>query len=143
MSEPILIVDNSASDSELLLSFLRKKGVANFIQILPDGVAAIDYLSGQQPYSDRLLHPFPSLVFLELAMPKKDGYEVLEWLNAHPEILPPKVVLYTKAIGIQELERCYRLGANAFFLKQTMEEQFRDLLSRFPEVWEFADPGKR
>jgi CheY-like chemotaxis protein len=141
MPNQILIVDDNSDDSELLQRFLRKKGLANPIRVLPDGSAAINYLHGLEPYSDRLLHPFPALVFLDLSMPGKTGYDVLEWLSADPGIPSPKIIIFTQAIGFQELERCYLLGADSFLLKQTMEEQFRDLLVRYPHIWEFADPA--
>jgi CheY-like chemotaxis protein len=141
MPNLILIVDDNPDDSELLQRFLRKKGVANPIRVLPDGSTAIDYLHGLKPYSDRTLYPFPALVFLDLSMPGKSGYDVLEWLSTDPGILSPKIIIFTEAIGFEELERCYLLGADSFLLKQTMEEQFRDLLVRYPDVWEFADPA--
>jgi CheY-like chemotaxis protein len=141
MPNQILIVDDNPEDSELLQRFLRKKGVANPVRVLADGLAAIDYLHGREPYSNRLLNPLPMLVFLDISMPGKNGYDVLEWLKAHSEVSIPYLVIYTQAIGFKELERCYLLGAGSFLLKQTMEEQFRDLVVRYPDVWEFADPA--
>jgi CheY-like chemotaxis protein len=140
MPKQILIIDDNLDDSQILERFLRKKGVANPVRVLRDGLAAIDYLYGLEPYSNRQLHPFPALVFLDISMPRKTGYDVLEWLNSHLEVPTPKVIICTHAIGHNELEKCYRLGATSFLLKQTMEEQFRNLLTRYPDIWEFGDP---
>jgi CheY-like chemotaxis protein len=141
MPKQLLIIDDRPDDAEVLERFLRKKGISNPIRVLPDGLTAINYLHGLEPYSNRQLHPFPALIFLEINLPRGSSYEVLEWLQAHLEIPTPGLLVFTHAIGLADLQKCSLLGVTTCLLKQTLQEQFRDLLIQFADVWEFADPS--
>lgn len=140
MPKPILIVDDNADEIELLVHFLRRKGVSNPIHVVRDGLAAIDYLYGLEPHSNRQTSPFPGLIFLDINMPRASGYEVLEWLQAHPEIPAPKLLVWTSAPGENVLKKCSELGANSFLLKSSLETEFGELVRRYPDIWQFADP---
>jgi CheY-like chemotaxis protein len=141
MPKTILIVDDNLDEVEILVLFLRRKGLSNPIQVLPDGLAAIDYLYGLEPYSNRQIHPFPALIFLDIQMPRATGVDLLQWLQAHPEIPTPKLVIWTNTVDSGKLKECAELGATSFLFIIKLDDQFRELLRSYPDIWEFADPS--
>jgi CheY-like chemotaxis protein len=141
-SSSILIVDSDADDALALEQLLRRKCVANPIRELTDGLVAMDYLLGKAPYADRAAYPFPAAIFMELALPGRSGLEILAWLNEHPEVPRPRIVIYTRETGHVELENAYLLGADAILIKQTLKEQISGVIAQISEVWIFGDPKK-
>src|SRR4051812_40102695 len=79
----ILIVENSREDARLIQMALDRKNIPNPIQVVHDGEAAIDYLRGTGAFADRQTYPFPGMIFLDLKLPKVNGFEVLQWLKTH------------------------------------------------------------
>jgi CheY-like chemotaxis protein len=139
----ILVVEDNPGDSERLVRLLRKNRVTNPIQVLTDGLLALDYLLGVFPYSHRQSFPLPALLFTELNMPGRSGYELLKWFSAHGEVPRPKILIYTQITSWSELKLCRELGADGFLLKQTMEEQISYFLADYPAIWEFVHPVSR
>src|SRR3954471_2172026 len=108
----ILLVEDDPNDALLAERALRKAGVTHKIIHLHDGEEAIKYLGGESEFTDRVKHPLPRLVLLDLKMPKLTGFDVLTWLQSRPEIaaMVPVVVL-TGSIHPQDIEDARRLGA--------------------------------
>ncbi|PSB67503.1 two-component system response regulator, partial [filamentous cyanobacterium CCP1] len=96
--------------------------------IVDHGEAAIDYLAGQGAYDDRDRHPFPALLLLDLKMPRKTGFEVMEWLQQQQlSIQVPIVVLSTSNNQI-EIDRAYGLGATSYLLKPLTSSMLANIL---------------
>lgn len=75
----ILLVEDDPNDVILIQRAFTKAKVVNPLQVVNDGEAAIKYLSGEDPFADRDQHPLPVLILLDLKLPRKSGFEVLEW----------------------------------------------------------------
>jgi CheY-like chemotaxis protein len=73
----ILYAEDEETDVLLLRLALKRSGLAHPLQVVVNGVEAIDYLAGAGAFADRSLYPLPCLVLLDLKMPLKDGFEVL------------------------------------------------------------------
>lgn len=138
MQKTILVADDNPDDVFFFERFLRKNRVVNPIRVVADGIAAIDYLYGLEPFTNRQENPFPKLIFLDINMPRSSGYEVLEWLQAHTEVPAPRVIICTHAFGANQIEKCQALGAHAFLLKSKMEQEFAALFNAYHNIWEFS-----
>src|SRR5690349_327990 len=80
----ILIAEDDEDHVFLLKRALQKGAVLNPVFVVSDGQEAIEYLKGEGKYADRYEYPLPSLLLLDLKMPQKDGFEVLEWIRQQP-----------------------------------------------------------
>src|ERR1051325_2051771 len=96
----VLIADDDSNDIFFLRRAFQKAGLNHPVLDVPDGERAIHYLSGQENYADRSRFPFPSLLILDLKMPKISGFEVLKWLNEQKEFPDLKVVVLSSS-GLQ------------------------------------------
>src|SRR5260370_3326550 len=77
---PILVVDDSEDDIFFLCRAFEKAGLDNSIVHVSDGEEAVDYLSGENGFADRSRYPLPQLMLLDVKMPRRDGFDVLQWL---------------------------------------------------------------
>ncbi len=82
----MLHIDDDPNDTELLRAATRRAEARFDLQNVEDGEHAMAYLSGVPPYADRLRYPLPSLILLDLKMPRATGFELLKWIRRHPEI---------------------------------------------------------
>src|SRR5438045_7015899 len=85
-SQTVLLVEDNDDDVFIMQNIFRKCGVPNALQVVPDGEAAIAYLSGAGQYSDRQKHPLPAILLLDLNMPKRNGFDVLQWARSQPNM---------------------------------------------------------
>ncbi|HEY5914199.1 MAG TPA: response regulator [Verrucomicrobiae bacterium] len=121
-SQTILLVDDSADDIFLVRSAFRNAQVPNPIQEAHNGDEAIAYLQGKAPFNDRTRFPLPALMLLDLNMPMRNGFEVLEWLRAQPGLKRLTVVILTSSLREEDVDRAFDLGANSFLVKPSSIE---------------------
>jgi len=85
----MLLAEDSKDDVALFRHALersaRKTHLNIKLELAPDVAHAIEYLEGEGRFADRLLHPFPDIIVLDLKMPCLTGLDVLKWLNEHEE----------------------------------------------------------
>lgn len=117
MSAPILVVEDSEDDLVLLRRALKTAGISAPLAIVNDGRDAVDYLGGTGSYTDRLRHPLPRLVLLDLKLPKMSGLDVLRWLRAQSGLRRLPVVVLTSSDEDRDVRAAYDLGANSYVVK--------------------------
>jgi CheY-like chemotaxis protein len=139
----VLIVDDNADDQIFLQRLMRRHTLVNPVYTLSDGESAITYLEGKQPYTQRVLYPFPAVLFLDYHLPRKSGLEVLKWIHSRPDLPVFKVFVYTDVTLFPHLQECYKFGAHGFLLKEEQEIQFERMLRDFPELWQYRYPDQR
>ena len=122
----ILLVDDAVNDVKLMHVAFQKAEFINPLQSVKDGAEAISYLKGDAPYGDRNQFPMPTVMLLDLNMPRKNGFEVLDWVRHQPLLKRMPVIILTASGRIDDIERAYDLGANAFLVKPvTLDELTR------------------
>ena len=112
----LLIVEDSESDAMFLRRAIEQTGVSLPHSIVKDGDQAIAYLSGAKEFADRDRYPFPSMMLLDLKIPKRSGHAVLEWLE-QSGLTKPKVIVYTSSSEPKDIDQAMRLGAFAYIVK--------------------------
>jgi CheY-like chemotaxis protein/DNA-binding XRE family transcriptional regulator len=113
----ILLVEDNPRDVELTLRALRRSHLANFIQVARDGVEALEYLFCEGPYSHRRVEDHPSLVLLDLKLPRLDGMEVLRRMKGDPRTTALPVVVLTSSDESRERAETSQLGVSAYIVK--------------------------
>ena len=115
----ILHVDDDPGDRELVQHAFKSLQVKLNIQWVEDGQAATDYLSGVGIYGNRESFPLPELMLLDLKMPRKNGFEVLEWVRHEDSLKWLPVVVFTASNAPRDIKRCLEIGANSVVVKPT------------------------
>ena len=117
MTKLILLVEDNPSDEKLTLRALKGCGVANDVIVVRDGAEAISFLFDSGPFRGQDVNRIPTLILLDLRLPRIEGLEVLRRIRAHaPTSLLPVVIL-TSSKEDEDLARSYALGANAYVRK--------------------------
>src|ERR1700687_5720454 len=93
----ILMVEDDPNDILLTQRAFMQASLVNPLRIVRDGDEAIQELGGRGVYADRTKSPLPSLVLLDLKLPKKSGLEVLEFLRAQPSLKQTPVIVLTSS----------------------------------------------
>lgn len=127
----ILLVDDDQNDVLLVQRAIQKAGLSYALIHRKDGEEAIDYLSGKPPYSDRSKHPLPTLVLLDIKMPKMTGFDVLTWLQHRPELARIPVVILTASVREEDQVEAKKLGAVGY---RTKPVDFADLIAIMQDV---------
>lgn len=136
MSEKdILLIEDNLDDVELTRIAFTEAGMAHRLMVVSDGAAALDYLFARGQYAERDPLQLPSIVLLDLNLPKVDGREVLQALreNVLTKTLP--VVVLTTSAEPFDVEASYALGANSYIQKPVDFEQFVGAVKQVGLYW--------
>jgi two-component system response regulator len=127
-NKKILLIEDNPDDVELTKRAFHKSNLANTVDVVSDGEAALKYLAEHQ-------NALPVLVLLDLKLPKLDGLEVLKKIRAaEPTRLLP-VVIMTSSKEERDLIDGYRFGANSYIRKPVNFEQFVDSVRTLGMYW--------
>jgi len=120
----ILLVEDNPDDVELTRIAFAEAKVANSLAVVNDGAEALDYLFARGRYADRNPDDLPSIVLLDLNLPKVDGREVLQAIRADERTRGLPVVVLTTSAEPFDVEASYALGVNSYIRKPVDFEQF-------------------
>ena len=136
MSErTVLLVEDNDDDVFFMKRAVAAAGLAERLDVVTDGQAAIDYLQGEGEFGGRESHPLPFLVFLDLKLPKRPGLEVLAWLRSQPRLSGVLVLVLTSSREESDVINSYRLGANAYLVKPSNGAELTELVRRVKAFW--------
>jgi CheY-like chemotaxis protein len=113
----ILIVDDSTNDVLLMRTVFRRIGLTRPLQFAVGGDDAIAYLQGDGRYRDRALFPLPTVVLMDLNMPGRNGFEILEWIRRQPALKRLRVYILSASSRPEDIARAYELGAGSYLVK--------------------------
>jgi CheY-like chemotaxis protein len=137
----ILIADDDPEDCTLARDALAETGMALQVRFPEDGEALLDYLRQKGAYAGV---PHPSLILLDLNMPKKDGREALEEIKSDPNLRYLPVVVLTTSKASDDIERSYDLGANSFIVKPASYRGWVEVMQGLTDYWfQLVEPSAR
>ena len=113
----VLLVDDSTNDALLMRTVFERAGFLQPLRFARDGEEAIAYLRGDGAYRDRAQFPLPTIVLLDLNMPRKNGFEVLEWIREQAALKRLRVYILSASSRTEDIQRAYDVGANSYLVK--------------------------
>ena len=133
-SQPIeiLLVEDNPGDVRLTQEALRDAKVQNRVNVVQDGVEALEFLHQQGAYADA---PRPDVILLDLNLPRKDGREVLAEVKADPDLRRIPVVVLTTSEADEDILRAYNLNANFYITKPVDFDQFFKVIHSIESFW--------
>ena len=135
MNQTVLLVDDSDDDIALIRRSFSKIGCLNPIQVVRSGFDAISYLKGEGEYADRLKHPFPGIILLDLHMPGCDGFEVLKFMRNKLRVQGILIIVLSRLDEIKNINRAYSLGAHSFLMKPGDPDELYEVIKTFHGYW--------
>ncbi len=131
----ILLVEDDQQDELLILRALRKVNLANQVDVVRDGQQALDYLFRQGEFAARGGSDLPTVILLDINLPRIGGLQVLERLRADPRTRLVPVVILTSSDEERDRLKSYQTGANSFVRKPLDFAEFAETVSRLGVYW--------
>ncbi|HCA76436.1 MAG TPA: two-component system response regulator [Alteromonas sp.] len=136
----ILMADDDEDDRLLALDALKEGRVLNNLYCVEDGIELLEYLRREGKFADPATSPRPSLILLDLNMPRMDGREALQHIKADPNLRSIPVVILTTSKEEEDMIRGYDLGAASYITKPVNFEGLVDLMRAIGRYWiEFVE----
>ncbi len=131
----ILLVEDNPDDEALTLRAFKKNNIMNAVVVARDGAEALDYLFGMNQYAGRDVSDWPSLVLLDLKLPKVSGLEVLKKIRTDERTRAIPVVVLTSSKEEQDVAEGYGLGVNSYVRKPVDFSQFVEAVKHIGLYW--------
>jgi CheY-like chemotaxis protein len=131
----ILLVEDNPNDIELTLYALKKYHVAERVDVVRDGVEALEYLFRKGLYAHRRAEDMPQLILLDLKLPKMDGLDVLRQIKANVRTQSIPVIALTSSREDNDVHESYRLGVNSYIVKPIDFDSFTEAVRRLGTYW--------
>jgi len=127
---PILLVEDNPMDVDLTLRAFARHKFANPVHVARDGEEALAWLPRWEAGEPR-----PSVILLDLKLPRVDGLEVLRQIKAHPELRVIPVVILTSSNEHSDMRSAYQLGANSYIVKPVNFDKFVEVAAQIELYW--------
>jgi CheY-like chemotaxis protein len=132
----IMLVEDDPADARLIQRAFTKAGLTAELIRLSNGDEAVAYLDGLAPFENRSSHPLPSLLILDIKLPRRTGLEVLKWLRDRNDGLRrlPTIML-TSSTHAADVDCAYDFGANSYLAKPETSEALLDIAQNIKKYW--------
>lgn len=128
--QPILLVEDNPVDLDLTLRAFAKRKLTNPVHVARDGAEALSWIPRWEAGE-----PWPTLILLDLKLPKVDGLEVLRQLKAHPTLRAIPVVVLTTSSEDADMQKAYLLGTNSYIVKPVDFDKFIEVAAQVELYW--------
>jgi len=126
----ILLVEDNPMDVELTQRALAQHKLIRSLQIARDGAEALAYLTHWEAGE-----PVPTMILLDLKLPKVNGLEVLRHIKTHPKFRLIPIIVLTSSSEDQDIQTAYQLGANSYVVKPVRFDQFTQIAAEIEQYW--------
>jgi len=135
--EVILLVEDEPDHAELIIKGLKQDGhLINEIKWVENGQEAIDYITQSGKYNKENA-PRPGLVLLDIKLPRKNGFQVLQEIKFNEDLKTIPVVMLTTTSVSEDIEKALKLGANDYIVKPVKFQDFVKKVKGLGHYWAF------
>ena len=131
----VLVAEDDGNDSMLMQRAFSMANVPATFLFVTDGDETVAYLRGANQFSDRTQFPFPDLLLLDISMPKRDGFEVLEWARGEGGCKTLPVIVFSSSRRNEDVHRALSLGANSYLEKTVSSSGYVDMARSLNSYW--------
>ena len=131
----ILMADDDADDRLLAKDAMNEAQMGGELRFVENGEELLDYLRRRGPYANGASVPRPSLILLDLNMPKMDGREALRAIKADPDLRRIPVVMLTTSKADTDINSLYELGVNSFITKPFQFDVLVKVMRMVGDYW--------
>jgi CheY-like chemotaxis protein len=121
----ILYAEDNVDDVFIFKLAFKRATLPHTLHIVDDGQQAIEWFDGIKQFADRDKHPLPQVLVTDIKMPRKNGFELLEWVRAHEVFAKVPVIVLSSSDEPRDVKRAYELGATTYFVKTP---QYQDVI---------------
>jgi CheY-like chemotaxis protein len=129
------VAEDEESDVFLLSRACAQAQIPSPLVVVRDGEGVVHYLTGAPPFQERARHPLPGLILLDLKMPRMTGFDVLVWIQSHPEFCHTPVVILTSSDDDRDREKALALGARQFLVKPCSIQDLVQTMKQLQAQW--------
>jgi CheY-like chemotaxis protein len=123
--EVILYAEDEKDDQYLIERAFEKIASPVELRFVEDGSEVLQYIQGEGKFADRVQFPLPTVIFLDIKMPRMNGFEVLQWLKSHETYKLIPVVMVSSSELQADIDRAYALCASVYLVKPTNPTQLQ------------------
>ena len=134
-AQAILIAEDDDNDVFFVERAFTQPQIPNPRRRVKDGEDAIAYLRGDGEFSDRQQYPLPLFLMLDLKMPRKNGFEVVDWVRHQPGIKRLPIAILTSSKEVPDINHAYDLGANTYLVKPVKFEDLVETIKALNLFW--------
>jgi CheY-like chemotaxis protein len=132
----VILVEDDPNDVFLIRRAFERTGGEMALVHLSDGEAAMQYLAGEAPYDKRALSPSPTIMLLDIKLPRRSGFEVLSWARSQTNAtrrMP--ILILTSSSQKADVDRAFDLGATAYLRKPSRSRALSELVADLKSFW--------
>ena len=134
-SKSIRLVEDNPDDAKLTLRAFKQNNMLHPVVVTRDGVEALEFLFARGAHAERAGKPLPTLIILDLKLPKLDGLGVLRAIRGHERTKLIPVVILTSSKEEEDLIQGYSLGANSYVRKPVDFAEFQEAVRLLGIYW--------
>lgn len=131
----ILMADDDPDDREMTREAFAESRLANDLRFVEDGEELLDYLYRRGAYTDPANAPLPSILLLDLNMPRRDGREALEIIKNDPAFRSLRVIILTTSQAEEDILRSYNLSATSYITKPVTFDALVEVVAALGRYW--------
>lgn len=128
----VLLVEDNAADIDLTRETLASTRYNITLSVAKDGVEALELLHGAGNWSQP---GYPTLILLDLNLPRKDGRQVLAVIKTDDLLRRIPVIVLSSSDSEKDITNCYSLGANCYIVKPVELRAYRAIVRMLEDFW--------
>lgn len=132
LEHPILLVEDNPDDVLITKRAFLKGKIKNKLYVVNNGVEAIKFLNNEEEYEKT---PVPSLIMLDINMPKMNGFEVLKEIKKNDKLKKIPIIMLTTSERDKDINKAYSLGANNYIVKPVNFDKFIKVIVEIKNYW--------
>lgn len=134
INKKLLVVEDNEYDAEMILAALAEHNLDQKADVVKDGEEALDYLYQRGKYTSRESGN-PGFILLDIKLPKLNGLDVLTRIKTEQALTCIPIIMLTSSREKQDINECYKRGANAYVVKPVNYQEFIDTVKQLCAFW--------